>query len=1118
MVVWVGWRALRRGVPMTRCRWLWPLLLALRVGAAATVNLLPNHTGFDLGPGGWAVHAVETTARPLRAQEPARWADGALLVPTGLRLALDQPLLLAPDTLYTLAVAASTTSPGLLLRLECLGENGEFTLTESPRTYQLTFRTAARDDGLDQPAAPTLAVTAAHGLSGAARLDDLRLLPGATAGAPRDDRRLADVTWADELGAPLWLDQTPTVTLRVSPPATARARLTDLGAARGGDHAVVTERTFAASAEPLPWLLPGLEPGLYAVEVFLDTAAEPVARRLLPVLRRAAAPAVDTWSFDPAGLASAQRARDLGLAATRVVFTWAELTGPDGQPSLADLDATVALAQAAGIALTVALDVSPQGSLPPGLATTRGGQPDTARLLTFIGSLARRYTGLGLTWELDDLPQPSWGLGDYAEYLTRVADVLAEADPSAELVGFGAPLSTNGQWPAYQTDNAARDRWPLLAALPLHLSADLAALPEPLLDPADRALMAEPDRPLRRLYATRPAPGPLEADTAPGPWQAAARVVRHRLLTERLLGPAQWPTGWRGPDPAFEVALNLWRERVDGARVRGELDLAAGLRGLRLALPDGRMAAALWWPDDPRRLPGDYGPRGELPRLRLPNPAVRALTFFGGEIPADHAPLGFDPLLLVAPDGPTLDAWLTGARVDHWRPSAVTPRLVARDGQPGLALNLRNDTTWDLPLPLALRLRGDAHLTSAFHEPLLAPGEQSLYIPLQDWRPGTAAEVHLQAQTGAQLTDQRRGLWWWPMSDNLGTRRADGLTDDWPAEPALRASSADRLSTNPDARWDGADDAGLTLRASYGSRQIWLLAEVTDEQLVDADRLVIELNLSGTTAAEADHRLTLRPWQDNKVLVGWELKKLDGEVPALAGLADYVETNAVRFGWRELRAFDGTRTGWSAEICLPLNDKAVTELDQRRTIGLQAVLTDDDADGRPATRLVALGGPDQPELLAGVWLEATWGAGSQGLPTTLPPAPRPQRQAFDGEAGAVSPLPAPPEATGSLRYVLSGDWLRTRRLLRVTRPADGPPTRVADLPAGALSVWCRAVDTPEADHPPRVGYQSGDATPRLAAPGPGWTRLDFAPGAPATLVVDGLGAVELAELVVEPAQ
>ena len=128
MVVWVGWRALRRGVPMTRCRWLWPLLLALRVGAAATVNLLPN--GFDLGPGGWAVHAVETTARPLRAQEPARWADGALLVPTGLRLALDQPLLLAPDTLYTLAVAASTTSPGLLLRLECLGENGEFTLTK----------------------------------------------------------------------------------------------------------------------------------------------------------------------------------------------------------------------------------------------------------------------------------------------------------------------------------------------------------------------------------------------------------------------------------------------------------------------------------------------------------------------------------------------------------------------------------------------------------------------------------------------------------------------------------------------------------------------------------------------------------------------------------------------------------------------------------------------------------------------------------------------------------------------------------------------------------------------------------------------------------------------------
>lgn len=1092
--------------------WLCAMLL---LAPESAPNRLPGDGSFGVGPGAWQV----TWSR--RHDQPVRWQAGALQVPPGAQLGLERPIKLRPATVYTLACLASGRDGRERLRLSCAGQSAEFALSAGPTTYQLTFKTPGEQADEPLEVQPGLAVIAPVGAPGLAVLDDVRLVDGprALAAAPEP---AVDITWSDQLGAPLWQSADAALTVRQSatePAVGGTLTLIDVGAERCGEQA--PRRSWPLDAPGPTYTVPlgDLPAGMYLAEArFASGAAPLVARRYLPVLRDLRGTAVaEAWSFDPTALDEAGTAAAVGLREVRRVVAWTELVDAQGEYRWREIDASLQPAFDAGIAVTLVLDVSPAALLPPRVATTRDGQPDTERFMAFCQAVARHFAGRGVTYEMDNEPWLTWGLGDYAEYLLRFGLALRLADASARAAGLGTGCEpkAGGRVAPYLFDALRRDNLPRLHRVVWHLPAALGTEPERiwstsldrLADSLGSALRAHKGtEPGLSVVATSTAAGPLEplpSDIGPSPWQVAARTVRARLLTARASAQMCFAGGWRGQADPLAVAVNQWLTRFDGARFVDDITLPDGLRGVRLALPNGRGLAALWNVTDSRATPREAPALGSLPRLTLAVDDLMVDTLFGGHVPADRVALGFDPIFITAPDVDRLGQWLASAVIEDWQPTTASCRLAVRDRAPGLLLSLRNGGNRPGPMPLALRADSGPTPVVGHLNALLPPGDQTIWVPFAAWPERSAGTVRLLAETGSHITDLSRALWSWPEHVGFRALRADGNDDDWDNEPGRTASTEDRLAAVDGSQWDGPDDASLTVRGDWRDGRLWLLVDVTDDVVTGGDMLDIGLDLDpaappvDAVGTEADHRLRLRPLVDSRAIGALEFTRLEPDQPQA------IDDPNLRLGFR------AGATGWSAELAVPLTPEAARRLDTGRVLGLQVTVTDDDGGGRAPSRLVFLGPTEATGLLPQVWLanDRIDHAGAPDVAT----APMTRRLTLDGGADAL-PLTPPGFGEADVRYVDADDWLRGQRVLRVTRRAESAPSAVATIPhTGRVAIWARARALSDDQPAPRVGLREGP-TARWLRPDGAWSRLDATLAAPADIVIDGIGTVDLAEV------
>ena len=309
----------------------------------------------------------------------------------------------------------------------------------------------------------------------------------------------------------------------------------------------------------------------------------------------------------------------------------------------------------------------------------------------------------------------------------------------------------------------------------------------------------------------------------------------------------------------------------------------------------------------------------------------------------------------------------------------------------------------------------------------------------------------------------------------------DGQSGDWYEGGTLRLDSATAATVlGPEPLPDPAA-LNADLSSRWTANDVYLLAEITDEQVTDADNVQFAIDGldDGRWNGSDDHLVTIRP--DNTLV--------DEIHPEQSG--DFaVQTSR-------------TATGWLAELAIPASLLGRTDLVEGVTTGLNVALTDD--DGGVAHTLVLEGRriDTNPAIFATVRLVGdtlSYQQGSEGYGGTTDT----HLEQWTDQSGNTTRGEEP-----VLQVIINRDSVYADTLIRFDLPF---------LPAGAqitqatldLAVTGRRFDEPLVITAYRMlkPWQEGTATWNQAAPGQPWGAkgalqpgTDYAP--------DPLGVVTL---------
>ena len=172
----------------------------------------------------------------------------------------------------------------------------------------------------------------------------------------------------------------------------------------------------------------------------------------------------------------------------------------------------------------------------------------------------------------------------------------------------------------------------------------------------------------------------------------------------------------------------------------------------------------------------------------------------------------------------------------------------------------------------------------------------------------------------------------------------DGVINPWPERSY--GTTSQPLLLGATQQWQGSNDGSLKIAAAHDEERLYFMARVSDERLVDGDRLDLVLDARGMAWRRDDARL-----RGATVRISVPAPGTAGEASATTGWDDKPIEGFVS-------ATTKTDTGYDVELSMPLMRVHQLQNEEWDSFQLAAVLVDVDEEDGDATEVVWRGTQD----------------------------------------------------------------------------------------------------------------------------------------------------------------